>query len=143
MPLPISRTPKGIIMLYALNRTRRKYSIPLPLNRTRRRYQRRRRSTDGVLPYCCYTKAYIKFLPLYLLTERGESTGDEEGGPTAYSQYVEALLMKYTVLYPRSEKRSERVWINCAAILTAISAGVSLPMSIPMGVITRASCCSL
>lgn len=100
-------------------------------------------STDGVLPYCCYTKAYIKFLPLYLLTERGESTGDEEGGPTAYSQYVEALLMKYTVLYPRSETRSARVWINCAAILTAISAGVSLPMSIPMGVITRASCCSL
>ena len=53
------------------------------------------------------------------------------------------LLMKYTVLYPRSETRSERVWINCAAILTAISAGVSLPISIPMGVITRASCCSL
>ena len=59
------------------------------------------------------------------------------------SQYVEAILMKYTVLYPRSETRSERVWINCAAILTAISAGVSLPISIPMGVITRASCCSL
>lgn len=81
--------------------------------------------------------------PTAYYSERGESTGDEEGGPTAYYCYVEALLMKYTVLYPRSETRSARVWINCAAILTAISAGVSLPMSIPMGVITRASCCSL
>ena len=53
--------------------------------------------------------------------------------------YVEALSMKYMMPYTRSE----RVWINCAATLTAISAGVSLPMSIPMGVITRASCCSL
>ena len=56
-------------------------------------------STDDVLPYCCYTKAYIKFLPLYLLTERGESTGDEEGGPTAYYRYVEALSMKYMMPY--------------------------------------------
>ena len=92
--------------------------------------------------------------------ERGESTGNEERRPTAYYSergegirdeeradgvllYVEALSMKYMMPYTRSETRSERVWINCAATLTAISAGVSLPMSIPMGVITRASCCSL
>ena len=47
----------------------------------------------------------------------------------------ESIMMPYM--------RSALVWINCAAILTAISAGVSLPMSIPMGVITRTSCCSL
>lgn len=107
--------------------------------------------------------------------ERGESTGDEEGAPTAYYKYVEVFTMKYMMPYtlPIAERgegirdeerrptayycyaeafsmkymmpytRSERVWINCAATLTAISAGVSLPISIPMGVITRASCCSL
>ena len=71
--------------------------------------------------------------------ERREGIRDEERGPTAYYCYVEALSMKYMMPY----MRSALVWINCAAILTAISAGVSLPMSIPMGVITRASCCSL
>ena len=61
--LLISRTLERTRHIYSLNRTRRKYlrplplnrmrkkhSIPLPLNRTRRRYQRRRRSTNGVLP---------------------------------------------------------------------------------------------
>ena len=83
----------------------------------------------------------MKYMMPYTLpiAERGESTGDEERGPTTYYCYVEALSIKYTVLYTRSAL----VWINCAAILTAISAGVSLPMSMPMGVITRASCCSL
>ena len=83
----------------------------------------------------------MKYMMPYTLpiAERGEGIRDEERGPTAYYCYVEALSMKYMMPYTRSE----RVWINCAAILTAISAGVSLPMSIPMGVITRASCCSL
>ena len=81
--------------------------------------------------------------PTAYYSERGEGIRDEEGGPTAYYCYVEALSMKYMMPYTRSETRSERVWINCAATLTAISAGVSLAMSIPMGVITRASCCSL
>lgn len=40
--------------------------------------------------------------------ERGESNGDEEGGPTAYYCYVKALSMKYMMPYTRSE----RVWIN-------------------------------
>ena len=83
----------------------------------------------------------MKYMMPYTLpiAECGEGIRDEEGAPTAYYCYVEVLLMKYMMPYTRSE----RVWINCAAILTAISAGVSLPMSIPMGVITRASCCSL
>ena len=71
--------------------------------------------------------------------ERREGIRDEERRPTAYYCYAETFSMKYMMPYTRSE----RVWINCAAILTAISAGVSLPMSIPIGVITRASCCSL
>ena len=77
--------------------------------------------------------------PTAYYSERGEGIRDEERGPMAYYCYVEALSMKYMMPYTRSE----RVWINCAATLTAISAGVSLAMSIPMGVITRASCCSL
>lgn len=83
----------------------------------------------------------MKYMMPYTLpiAERGEGIRDEERGPTAYYCYVEALSMKYMMPYTRSAL----VWINCAAILTAISAGVSLPMSMPMGVITRASCCSL
>ena len=83
----------------------------------------------------------MKYMMPYTLpiAERGEGIRDEEGAPTAYYCYVEVLLMKYMMPY----MRPALVWINCAAILTAISAGVSLPISIPMGVITRASCCSL
>ena len=45
-------------------------------------------------------------IPLYLLTERGESTGDEEGGPTAYSR----LLMKvYNALHFKSAERREGI----------------------------------
>lgn len=69
------------------------------------------------------------------LAERREGIRDEERGPTAYYCYVEALSMKYMMPY----MRPALVWINCAATLTAISAGVSLPISMPMGVVTRAS----
>ena len=79
------------------------------------------------------------YIPFYLSAERGEGIRDEERGPTAYYCYAEAFSMKYMMPY----MRPALVWINCATTLTAISAGVSLPISIPMGVITRVSCCSL
>ena len=114
------------------------------ISRTRRRYQRRRERADGVLLLRRGAPDEI-YGALYFNNKQNAEKVPEtkKEGRRRTSQYVEALLMKYTVIYPRSETRSERVWINCAAILTAISAGVSLPMSIPMGVITRASCCSL
>ena len=77
--------------------------------------------------------------PTAYYSERREGIRDEERGTTAYYCYVEAPSMKYMMPYTRSALNL----INCAATLTAISAGVSLPMSIPIGVITRASCCSL
>ena len=79
--------------------------------------------------------------PTAYYSERREGIRAEERGPTTYFCYVEVLMSFYVlpILYMRSALNL----INCAAILTAISAGVSLPMSIPMGVITRASCCSL
>ena len=92
--------------------------------------------------YYKYVEVFtMKYMMPYTLpiAERGEGIRDEERGPTAYYCYVEALSIKYMMPY----MRSALVWINCAAILTAISVGVSLPISIPMGVITRASCCSL
>ena len=50
----------------------------------------------------------MKYVVHYLSTECGESTGDEEGEPTAYSRYVKGLLMKvYDVLHFKSAERGE------------------------------------
>ena len=105
------------------------------ISRTRRKYRRRRRSTDGVLQVRrgIHDEVYDALHFTNRRTRRRYQRRRER------ADGVLLFSMKYMMSYTRSE----RVWINCAATLTAISAGVSLPMSIPMGVITRATCCSL
>ena len=46
--------------------------------------------------------------------ERGESNGDEEGGPTAYSKYVTGLLMK-SLHFTR--RRYQRRIVNADGVL--------------------------
>lgn len=164
---------EGIRDIYSLTRTRRRYQKAFPfkqnvekvpetkkearrrtsqyveallmkvydalyfiISRTQRRYQRRRERADGVLLLRrgLLMKVYDVLYFMISRTRRRYQRRREK---------ADGVLLTFSMKYMMPYTRSERVWINCAAILTAISAGVSLPMSIPMGVITRASCCSL
>ena len=128
---------EGIRDIYSLTRTRRRYQKAFPFKQNvekvpETKKEARRRTSQYV--EALLMKVYDALYFIISRTQRRYQRRREK---------ADGVLLTFSMKYMMPYTRSERVWINCAAILTAISAGVSLPMSIPMGVITRASCCSL
>lgn len=128
---------EGIRDIYSLTRTRRRYQKAFPFKQNvekvpETKKEARRRTSQ-------YVEALLMkvYDALYFIISRTQRRYQRR------RERADGVLLTFSMKYMMPYTRSERVWINCAAILTAISAGVSLPMSIPIGVITRASCCSL